>query len=346
MKTYSLLFLILLISCSDKKEEQIKKASAFDLTTADMNARNNTNIRKVIYRFSENLKSDNIESNKSLIDSFPAFSNNHLLDNLFTQSMWSKNNELIHYFLSKGYQPINDHVNTLAKSYTSDTTLFQVELFKKIKEKDQFYFHALSDCNLEQFEFLLDNTQNEFDFDVSYMPHNEKINLACLSRSCTSKMIEILALLNSKGFKIHEQHYDCLLESPFEGIPDFLSIELIKKLIDNGAFLESKTWSPLNGVATWNENNLLEFFLKEGYNPNRNSCSEILFLAATRPGDGFGEHILPKQNLDAIKLLLTYGANPDLPLCFEIEDNPNLTFRDFIKTNTSTLNSDILQLME
>ncbi len=301
-----------------------------------------------IEAFREFIDDGKIHKAKSIIDSLDV---NYIdaYGNSFFEQAINKNEELLHYILSNGYHLSDGNKRALFQYTKNDTSLFKTMYLPYIDLNSGVLEKVIRSCDSELLNIILNRGE---DFNFSFSLNNEgntsNYHCSCLLNLCESTSIEMLDRLIDAGMEISVSENQCLLVNTMdEGIPKFATIEFLRELIGRGYLKESKRWSPLVSTCFWNENGAVKFLLENGYNPNWNNSSDMLYFALTRPGDGQGEHISKEQRLTTVDLLMKFGADPKLIVKADFGKGENsMNFVSFAEQWKLENNTDLIKLID
>lgn len=192
-------------------------------------------------------------------------------------------------------------------------------------------FLAISKCDIEMLKYFINN-KSDINLkyyvggygDPSYLTPLDYVVyiFSRLDKSCAIKMIDYLI---ENGAKIN--NIEGKLSNPLLIAAGKKDIELVEKLINLGALMESDSYSALFSAAKLSNSTVIEFFLSKGANPNikDSNGNTPLHISFECCGDGFGEMISMDERIKTFKLFRKYGAN------LEFKNNRGVCILDYIK---------------
>lgn len=265
----------------------------------------------------------------------------------FFSSVVGKNVELVEYLLDKGYLMNADDKYRLYKMVKSDTILFANLYLKHIDDIPEISNAVFQSCEVELLEYYLKTVKPDISKCSFVYKDMSDINCLCMVNHCEESSVDVMEVLLRYDLINPSRDHSCIIENWIQGFPQLADSVLVDKLVKSDLIPETEEWTPLITYCKWNRNSIVEELLKKGYNPNWNNSSDLLYHALTRPGDGFGEHLTKEIRTETIKLLLAYGANPELDISIDFDGKQsNLSFVEFVDNWKLDDNTDLIELLK
>lgn len=316
-----------------QKNEQTNKANTWD------NQANPINDFKML------VTEGNIESAKNIISKYGLNYKDEYGRNFFSSSV-RVNLSIIEYLLESGYIMNSTDRSELFQATKSDTSLLSSLYLKYNRNKSEISSAVFHNCNAELIKYYL-KTENPDLSKCSYnLPNTLDFHCLCILNHCENNSVELLDIALKAYPNSFPDDNSCIVENWLQDYPKLADSLLVERLIMHQLIPETTEWSPLISYCKWNKNDIVKMLLKNGYSPNWNNSSNLLYLAITRVGDGFGEHLTKEIRNETVELLLAHGANPELQITIDYgENNEKMNFVEFANSRYSEDNTELFQIL-
>lgn len=257
------------------------------------------------------LQEGNIEQAKAITLKYGVSYEHRNGENFFALAV-KKDIALASYLLDIGYKMNVTDERLLFQQVKSDTTLFSSIYLKYVKNSSSISNTIISNCDPDLLKYYITTAKPDLSKCLNGVSRNIEFNCICNINHCEDKSVDMLRSIISSGIERLNFEQECLVENWNQDFPMLSDSNLVVELLVNNLIEETTTWTPLINYCRWNKNNIVQLLLQNGYNPNWNNSSDLLYFAITRVGDGFGEHLTKEIRNQTVELLLRNGANPKL----------------------------------
>ncbi len=326
-KIHFILLLLIIFGCKEPKDKPNIDMSTNKEHLAEDELINNNYDPIMDYKMQ--IEEGNIEQAKAISLKYGVNYEHRNGENFFTIAT-KKDILLASTLLDIGYKMNTTDEHLLFQYVKSDTTLFSNIYLKYVKNSSSITNAIISTCDPKLLKYYITTAKPDFTKCSYVASNNIEYNCLCNINYCENKSVDMLRSVISGGIVRLNFEKECLVENWIQDFPMLSDSSLVVELLANNLIDETTKWTPLINYCRWNKNNIVQLLLKNGYNPNWNNSSDLLYFAITRVGDGFGEHLTKEIRNQTVELLLKYGANPMLNIKENIRKNENqMNFVEF-----------------
>lgn len=291
------------------------------------------------------LESNDVEQVKEIVNRHGANYKDGDGKTFFKYSV-NKNTEITSYLLQNGYKMDADEQYRLFKSVRSDSSLFSEIYLEHVTDERMVMSTIIQNCDPLLFEYYLASTKTDLSKCKLQSSNTSELSCLCLLNHCEERSVEMLRVALSYGKEYFRRERKCLIENWIQDFPMVSDSSFVAELLAHNVLKETEEWTPLISYCRWNENSIVQMLLENGFDPNWNDSSDLLVLALTRVGDGFGEHLTAEIRNETIALLLKNGANPNLTIKMETKkEGESMSFLDFANAWTGEDNTALMALL-
>ena len=336
--------LVLAISVSCNQTDKTTKTNIQEAIHSEILNEKETPVNPIL-DFRQLIKNGEIENAKNVISKYGVNYKDEYDRNFFSTAV-RESAEITGYMLDNGYIMNSTDEYQFFDITKSDTSLFSSLYIKHIKDLPSISSAVFHSCDINLLKYYIEKENPDISICSYNLPHMSDFHCWCIINHCEQNSVEILKVLLKYYPNRLPVDKSCIIENWIQDFPKLADSLLIDKLLESNLIPETEEWTPLISYCRWNQNNIVNLLLKNGFNPNWNNSSNLLYYALTRVGDGFGEGITKEIRNKTVELLLEYGANPELKITVNFDgNNSRINFIDFVKNWTFEDNTELLNIL-